>query len=106
MEWSLTYISSQILTLAMYVTLVITYYLKDRKKILFVNFLGLIFLGIAYIFLSAYTGLAMVIIAMVRNIIFLIDEKKNGKSNKITKKRCIYSNRDIYTYNSINDTFI
>ena len=27
----------------------------------------------------------MVFVAMIRNIIFMIDEKKNGKSDKITK---------------------
>ena len=37
-------------------------------------------------FLSAYSGLAMVVVAIIRNIIFIIDEKKNGKSNKNTTK--------------------
>lgn len=42
--------------------------------------------GLSYVFLSAYSGLAMVVVAIIRNIIFIIDEKKNGKSNKNTTK--------------------
>ncbi len=89
MELTPIYIASQILTVAMYITLAITYYLKDRKTILIINFLGCILIGSAYFLLSAYTGLAMSIIAIIRNIIFLIDEKKNGKSEKINKKDII-----------------
>lgn len=86
MEFSLTYILSQVFTILMYTTLVVTYYMKDRKKVLMMNFLGLVLIGIAYMLLSAYTGLAMTVIGIVRNIIFLIDEKENGKSEKIVKK--------------------
>jgi len=86
MEFTPIYIASQVLTVAMYITLAITYYLKDRKAILLVNFLGCIFIASAYLLLSAYTGMAMALIAITRNIIFLIDEKKNGKSETINKK--------------------
>ena len=80
------YIASQVLTVGLYITLAITYYLKDRRKILMVSLLGGLSIAGAYILLSAYTGLAMAFIAIIRNIIFLIDEKKNGKSEKISKK--------------------
>ena len=86
MELTPIYIASQVLTIAMYVTLAITYYLKDRKTILIINFLGCVLIGSAYLLLSAYTGALMALIAIIRNVIFLIDEKKNGKSEKITKK--------------------
>ena len=86
MELTPTYIASQVLTIAMYVTLAITYYLKDRRVILLVSFLGSVFLGSAFFLLGGYTGLAMSAIAIIRNIIFLVDEKKNGKSEKIDKK--------------------
>ena len=39
----------------------------------------------AYIFLNAWTGLAMCVVALIRNIIFLIDEKKNGKRESINR---------------------
>lgn len=89
MELTVNYILSQIFTILMYVLLAITYYVKDRKKVLIISFLSLIANAIAYVLLNAYTGLAMCIVALVRNIYFLIDEKKFGKSDKITKKDVI-----------------
>lgn len=86
MELTINYILSQVFTIFTYVLLVITYYLKDRKSVLTISFLSLIANGIAYLFLNAYSGLAMCFIALIRNIIFLVDEKKNGKSDKIKKK--------------------
>lgn len=86
MELTTMYVLSQIFTIITYILLAITYYAKDRKTVLTISFLSLIANGFAYAFLNAYTGLAMCFIALIRNIIFLIDEKKNGKSEKITKK--------------------
>lgn len=86
MEWTLSYILSQLFTILMYAMLASTYYLKDRKKILIVNFLGTISIGIAYVFLEAWTGFAMCIVALIRNVIFMIDEKKNGKKETISVK--------------------
>ena len=77
MDWSITYILSQVFTITMYVLLALTYYAKDRKKVLILNFLGLISIGIAYVFLSAWSGLAMCIVALIRNIIFIVDENQN-----------------------------
>ena len=85
MEWNLEYVISQVLTVLMYVFLGMTYYAKDRKKVLILSFLSLIANGLAYVFLSAWSGLAMCIVAFIRNIIFLIDEKKNGKRDQISK---------------------
>ena len=89
MEWTLTYILSQIFTIITYILLALTYYAKSRKTVLTISFLSLVANGIAYIFLSAYTGLAMCIVAIIRNIIFIVDEKKNGKSNTISQKDII-----------------
>lgn len=86
MEISITYIISQIFTIIMYALLAISYYAKERKKVLILSFLSLIANGIAYILLNAYSGLAMCALALVRNIIFIVDENKNGKREKITKK--------------------
>lgn len=85
MELTINYILSQIFTIIMYGLLALTYYAKDRKKVLIINFLSLIANGIAYIFLNAWTGLAMCVVALIRNIIFLIDEKKNGKRESINR---------------------
>ncbi len=89
MELTTTYIISQVFTIIMYILLAITYYLKNRKTVLIVSFLSLIANAIAYILLDAYTGLAMCGVALVRNLIFIIDEKKNGKRDEINKKDII-----------------
>ena len=86
MEFTLIYITSQILTIGMYGLLALSYYLKSRSKILIANFLGSILIAVALLLLEAYTGAAMALIAIIRNFIFLIDEKKNGKVDKIKSK--------------------
>ena len=86
MELTVTYVLSQIFVIINAVLLMATYQLKTRKSILIVSFMALIANGVAYVLLSAWSGLAMVFVAMIRNIIFMIDEKKNGKSERITKK--------------------
>lgn len=86
MEITVTYIVSQIFTIIMYGLLAITYYLKDRKTILIVSFLSVVANGIAYVLLNAYSGLAMCVVAVIRNVVFIIDENKNGKSDKMNKK--------------------
>ncbi len=83
MDLNVAYILSQVFTIITYALLALTYYAKDRKKVLILSFLSLTANGIAYIFLSAWTGFAMCIVALIRNIIFLIDEKKNGKRERI-----------------------
>ena len=86
MELTLTYVLSQIFIIINYVLLMATYQVKSRKTILLFNFGAIIATGISYIFLSAWSGLAMVIVAIIRNIIFMLDEKKNGRSEQITRK--------------------
>ena len=85
MELTITYMLSQIFTVIMYILLATTYYLKDRKKILILNFLAIVANTVAYILLNAWTGLAMNIVALARNVIFVLDENKNGKRENITR---------------------
>lgn len=89
MELTLSYVLSQIFIIINYVLLGLSYYCKNRKTVLTISFMAVIANGLSYVFLNAYSGLAMCILALIRNIIFLIDEKKNGKSDKITKKDII-----------------
>ena len=42
MELTATYILSQVFTILMYILLATTYYLKDRNKVLVVNFLAVV----------------------------------------------------------------
>ena len=83
---NIAYILSQVFIIISYILLAFTYQTKKRTSILIFNFGSLIMTGLSYIFLSAYSGLAMVGVAIIRNIIFMIDEKKNGKSNKNSTK--------------------
>ena len=85
MELTPTYIISQVFTVLMYILLATTYYVKDRKKVLVVNFLATISIAIAYILLNAWSGFAMCIVGIIRNIIFILDENKNGKRENINK---------------------
>ena len=86
MNWDLAYILSQVFIIINYILLALTYYAKDRKKVLILSFSSIIATGMSYIFLNAWSGLAMCVIALIRNIIFLLDEKKNGKRDTIDKK--------------------
>lgn len=79
---TITYILSQIFIIINYIFLIMTYQSKSRKNILIYNIIALISTGLSYVFLSAYSGLAMTIVAVIRNIIFMIDEKKNGIKEK------------------------
>lgn len=85
MDLSLTYIASQIFVVLSYIFLMLTYFVKSRKTLLVISFASLIAVGISFFLLSAYTGLAMVFVAIIRNLIFLRNDKK-AKTNKITKK--------------------
>lgn len=89
MELTLSYILSQIFIIINYALLGVSYYCKNRKTVLVISFMAVIANGLSYVFLNAYSGLAMCVLALIRNIIFLVDEKKNGKSEKITKKDII-----------------
>ena len=85
MELTTNYIISQILTVTMYVFLASSYYAKSRKKVLILNFSATIIVSIAYLLLNAYSGLFMSIVSFIRSLLFLIDENKNGKRDKINK---------------------
>lgn len=86
MEITTAYIISQILIIFVYIFLGLTYCVKNRKIILGLSFSSNFLNAIAYILLGAYTSSAMCAISIFRDIIFIIDEKINGKSEKITTK--------------------
>ena len=71
MELTTAYVLSQIFTIITYVLLAMTYYAKNRKAVLTISFASLITNGLEYVFLSAYSGLAMCIVAFIRNIILV-----------------------------------
>ena len=89
MEFTTSYILSQIFSTIAYILLGSTYFLKNRKTILAVSFFQSILLIIGYWFLGQYQGMVMVTVGILTNIMFFVDEQKNGKSNKIEKKDVI-----------------
>ena len=103
------YIISQVFTVLMYVLLASTYYLKNRKTVLVINILSMLAQGVAFVCLKAYTGLAMDIVAIIRNIIFVIDEKNNQNFKKdITILATIYIITiflSVFTYNGLPSLF-
>jgi len=78
------YIVSQIFVIISYILLAITYLLKKRNFILQVSVFSLIASLLAFGFLSAWSGMAMMGIAIIRNLILWIQDKKY-KTDNITK---------------------
>ena len=83
---STTYIISQVFVIIMYTLVSLTYYVSNRKTLLIMSFCAIVSEAIGYTLLHAYTGLAMCFVALIRNAIFLVYEKKNGKTEIISKK--------------------
>lgn len=76
------YILSQVFVIIATLLLGITYFLKNKVKILSFCIFYNIFYGIHYLLLGALTGGAMNIVSLIRNIIFFQNGKK-GKENKL-----------------------
>lgn len=90
MNWSITYILSQVFTIIMYSVLGVTYYVKDRTKILILSIISNTSCGIAYLLLHGWSGVAMCILAVFRETVNIIDEKKNGKRDYINSFDVIF----------------
>lgn len=84
------YVLSQIFTILMYVLMAWTYFLKEKRRIVIVSALSLVANIIAYVLLGAWTGLAMCVVAMLRNLYILWKEKKYGKREKLEKRDYIF----------------
>ena len=102
MKFDTIYYISQLFVAISYLFLITTYFSKKRKNIIVYNFGAMIAIGIAYVFLNAYTGLAMVFVAMIRNIWFMKFNDKNNKKQDIISLIVIYAITialTIFTYN-------
>lgn len=86
----ITYILSQIFTILMYGFLAWTYFLKDKRKIVIVSGLSIVFNMLAFVFLGAWTGLAMCVVAALRNVYILWDEKHHGKREKLERRDYVF----------------
>lgn len=91
MELTGKYIASQVFTIIMYIFLALSYLIKDRKKVLWCNYAVIVANALEYLFLDAYAGLNICIIAHIRSIYFLVEEKKRKGSIEVTKKDIIFT---------------
>ncbi len=69
------YILSQVFVCLCYIFLGLTYVIKKRNLILYFSLLALLFNGIHYSLLGAWAGLGVVCIAVLRNVLFLVQQK-------------------------------
>lgn len=90
MDIDFIYVLSQIFTILMHVLMAWTYFLKEKRRIVIVSALSLVANIIAYVLLGAWTGLAMCVVAMLRNLYILWKEKKYGKREKLEKRDYIF----------------
>ena len=105
---NIVYIISQILVVIYYLVYTSTYSLKDKEKILIIGIIATIISSLSYLLLGAYTGVAMCIIAIIRNIYFY--KSKNISSLliilAITIIASILSYQNIYSIFTISATII
>lgn len=86
MQITTQYIISQIITIISYTCLAATYWVNRRRLILILSFSANFLNACAYFLLDAYTSSIMCGVSILRDIIFIIDARINGKSDKIAKK--------------------
>jgi len=91
MELTGKYIASQVFTIIMYLFLALSYLIKDRKKVLWCNYVVIVANALEYFFLDAYAGLNICVISHVRSVYFLVEEKKRKGSIEVTRKDIIFT---------------
>lgn len=79
MQVTTIYIISQVITVIYFAILSSSYLLKERKKILFANFVAHIGQTSAMYLLNGLTGSAMAGIMMLRDVVLLIQERNGEK---------------------------
>lgn len=74
----------------MYIFLAATYLVKNRRTVVILSGLSLIANVLAYLLLGAWTGMAMCVVAGLRNLYIMYDERKNGETAKLKRKDYIF----------------
>lgn len=77
------YITSQIVAFVAFILSLIAYHRKEKKKIFQTMMIGNILDIIHYFLLGAYSGCITKVMALIRNEIIILKEKKNRLNNKI-----------------------
>lgn len=78
---NISYIVSQVFVIFAAISLGFSYLSKDKKAIMVLCIMASIGYGGQYLFLGAFTGVAMNIVSIVRNVWFYINAKNNKKNN-------------------------
>ena len=101
--FTVSYIFSQIFAIINYATLIISYQIKDNKKILIYSTIGCSFSAVSFYLLKAYTGCTMASLAVLRNILFMLDNKYGRGKNIYTLLFIILSLivRTVFTYDGL-----
>jgi len=86
MEVTVIYIISQIITVAYFGVLTLSYLLQNRLKILVTNFIAHVGQTISMAMLNGYTGAAMSLIMTIRDLVLLVQEKRKFKGKKVSEK--------------------
>ena len=84
------YILSQVFTVIMYVLLVFTYFAKNKRKVVIACNLAILCNAAAFIFLRAWSGLAVCAIDLLRNFYMMWEEKKFGKKKRSLARRILF----------------
>ncbi len=84
MEMTFSYILSQILTVAEYGTLGMSYLAKKRIAVVLLDIASMAMGIVVYLLLGADLGLAMSVVVLVANFYYLWDEHDQGRNNKLT----------------------
>lgn len=78
-----SYIISQIFVIIQYLFFVLTYHTKTKKQILIFNTIACASSALSFMFLSAYSGCVMSLLAVLRNYLFYMQDEKKDVNNLI-----------------------
>ena len=78
-----SYIISQIFVIIQYLFFVLTYHTKTKKQILIFNTIACASSALSFMFLSAYSGCVMSLLAVLRNYLFYMQDEKKDINNLI-----------------------
>ena len=78
-----SYIISQIFVIIQYLFFALTYHTKTKKQILIFNTIACASSALSFMFLSAYSGSVMSLLAVLRNYLFYKQDEKKDINNLI-----------------------
>ena len=102
-----TYTISQLCVIFAVILLGLTYLLKNKKIILFLAILISLLYGAQYLLLSAFTGFAINMVSIIRNVWFYINAKKDKKNEfwVLLALILIASTFSLFTYKDMYSIF-